>query len=101
MGAFECGPFALGTRIVAQALAGTSATTVAGGGETVQALRELGLESSVNHVSTGGGATLELLQGMRLPGVEALSAGARKPGARGALQGTMNAVQPTSAAMLT
>jgi phosphoglycerate kinase len=75
MGAFECEPFALGTRIIAQALAGTSASTVAGGGETVEALRELGLESSVNHVSTGGGATLALLQGLTLPGVEALGAG--------------------------
>jgi len=84
MGAFECEPFALGTRVIAQALAGTSASTVAGGGETVEALRELGLESSVNHVSTGGGATLALLQGLKLPGVEALSAGARKPEDRGA-----------------
>ncbi|HEY7933630.1 MAG TPA: phosphoglycerate kinase [Solirubrobacteraceae bacterium] len=74
MGAFECEPFALGTRVIAQALAGTSATTVAGGGETVQALRELGLESSVNHVSTGGGATLEFLQGLTLPGLDALNA---------------------------
>ena len=84
MGAFECEPFALGTRIIAQALAGTSASTVAGGGETVEALRELGLESSVNHVSTGGGATLQLLQGLTLPGVEALSADARKLEDRGA-----------------
>jgi phosphoglycerate kinase len=84
MGAFECEPFALGTRIIAQALAGTSASTVAGGGETVEALRELGLESSVNHVSTGGGATLALLQGLKLPGVEALSADARKLEDRGA-----------------
>jgi phosphoglycerate kinase len=84
MGAFECEPFALGTRIIAQALAGTSASTVAGGGETVEALRELGLESSVNHVSTGGGATLALLQGLTLPGVEALGADARKLEDRGA-----------------
>ena len=79
MGAFECEPFALGTRVIAQALAGTSASTVAGGGETVEALRELGLESSSSHVSTGGGATLAFLQGLKLPGVEALSAGASEP----------------------
>ena len=72
MGAFECEPFALGTRTVAHALAKTSATTIVGGGETVQALRELELESSIDHVSTGGGATLEFLQGLRLPGLEAL-----------------------------
>jgi phosphoglycerate kinase len=81
MGTFECEPFALGTRIVAQAIAGTSASTVVGGGETVEALKGLGLESSVDHVSTGGGATLELLQGLALPGVEALR---RMPGDRGA-----------------
>jgi phosphoglycerate kinase len=52
-----------------------------GGGETVEALKGLGLESSVDHVSTGGGATLELLQGLALPGVEALR---RMPGDRGA-----------------
>lgn len=101
MGAFECEPFALGTRVIAQALAGTSASTVAGGGETVEALRELGLESSVNHVSTGGGATLELLQGLRLPGVDALSAGAREPEDRGAHLSATDAGQLPSAGALT
>src|SRR5665213_1994189 len=100
MGAFECEPFALGTRVIAQALAGTSATTVVGGGETVEALRELGLESSVNHVSTGGGATLELLQGLSLPGVEALSAGAREPDDRGAQLSATDAGQLPSAGAL-
>ena len=72
MGAFECEPFAQGTRIVAQAIAASSANTVVGGGETVEALKEMALESFVDHVSTGGGATLALLQGLPLPGLEAL-----------------------------
>jgi phosphoglycerate kinase len=101
MGTFECEPFAWGTRVIAQALAGTSATTVVGGGETVEALRELRLESSVNHVSTGGGATLELLQGLRLPGVEALSADAREPEDRGANLNATGAGQLPSAGAVT
>jgi phosphoglycerate kinase len=72
MGRFELGPFAHGTRTVAQALADASATTVVGGGETVAALRRYELEDRVTHVSTGGGATLELLEGRELPGVQAL-----------------------------
>jgi phosphoglycerate kinase len=77
MGAFECAPFAHGTHAIAQALARTSATTVAGGGETVAALRHFDLQGNIDHLSTGGGATLEFLQGGRLPGVEALNAGRR------------------------
>ena len=72
MGRFELAPFADGTRTVAQALADASATTVVGGGETVEALRRYELEDRVTHVSTGGGATLELLEGRELPGVQAL-----------------------------
>jgi phosphoglycerate kinase len=72
MGRFELAPFADGTRTVAQALADAAATTVVGGGETVEALRRYGLEDRVTHVSTGGGATLELLEGRELPGVQAL-----------------------------
>jgi phosphoglycerate kinase len=72
MGAFECEPFAQGTRIVAQAIAASSASTVVGGGETVEALKQMALESFVDHVSTGGGATLALLQGLPLPGLQAL-----------------------------
>jgi 2,3-bisphosphoglycerate-independent phosphoglycerate mutase len=65
-------PFASGTRTVAEALATSHATTVAGGGETVAALRRLGLAEQINHVSTGRGATLELIEGRTLPGVQAL-----------------------------
>jgi len=100
MGAFECDPFALGTRVIAQALAGTSATTVAGGGETVQALRELGLESSVDHVSTGGGATLEFLQGLGLPGVRALSSTAAGGDRLDARRGAQNTVSPSPSGVL-
>jgi phosphoglycerate kinase len=72
MGRFEIGPFAAGTRAIADAVASTSATTVVGGGETVQAMRTFGLDDRVSHLSTGGGATLELLEGRELPGVQAL-----------------------------
>jgi phosphoglycerate kinase len=72
MGRFELASFAGGTRAVAEALGASSATTVVGGGETVAALRQFGLQDRVTHVSTGGGATLELLEGRQLPGVQAL-----------------------------
>jgi phosphoglycerate kinase len=72
MGVFEIEGFAAGTRTVAQAVAASAATTVVGGGDTVSALRRLGLEGRIDHVSTGGGATLELIEGRALPGVEAL-----------------------------
>jgi phosphoglycerate kinase len=72
MGAFEMAPFAEGTRTVAEAVAAASGTTVVGGGDSAAALAEFGLEDEVDHVSTGGGAALELLEGKGLPGVEVL-----------------------------
>jgi phosphoglycerate kinase len=72
MGAFELAPFADGTRAVAEALAASGGTTVVGGGDSAAAVAQFGLSGEVTHVSTGGGASLELLEGKELPGVEAL-----------------------------
>jgi phosphoglycerate kinase len=72
MGVFEDSRFAGGTRRVAEAVAGTAAHTVVGGGDSVAALNQLGLAHAVDHISTGGGASLEYLERGDLPGLEAL-----------------------------
>ncbi len=73
MGAFEYPPFAAGTLAVAQAVARAPGLTVVGGGDSAAALAQFGLEDEVDHLSTGGGATLELVEGRVLPGVQALN----------------------------
>ena len=73
MGVFEMPAFAEGTRAVAQALADSSAKSIVGGGDSVAAIEQMGLADRVSHISTGGGASLELLEGRVLPGVDALN----------------------------
>jgi phosphoglycerate kinase len=78
MGVFEDDRFAAGTRTVAQAVADTKAFTVVGGGDSAAALAKFGLDDQVDHVSTGGGASLELLELGDLPGLQALRQGVRR-----------------------
>ncbi len=73
MGVFEIPPFAKGTTAVAMAVASSQATTIVGGGDSVAAVNQAGVAERITHISTGGGAFLELLEGRELPGVAALT----------------------------
>ncbi|MFC1972350.1 phosphoglycerate kinase, partial [Chloroflexota bacterium] len=72
VGVFEIPEFAKGTRSLIKVLADLKATTVIGGGSTAEAVIEMGLEDKMSHVSTGGGASLEFMEGKVLPGVAVL-----------------------------
>ena len=73
LGAFELKPFAEGTRSIARFVPDCDATSVIGGGDTAAAIAEFGLSAGMSHISTGGGASLEIMEGKRLPGIEALT----------------------------
>jgi phosphoglycerate kinase len=78
MGVFEDARFAAGTKVVAEAMAATDAFTVVGGGDSASALKQFGLDHKVDHLSTGGGASLEFIEKGDLPGLEALRAAAAR-----------------------
>jgi phosphoglycerate kinase len=82
MGVFEIPQFAEGTLAVAHAVADSSAISIVGGGDSVAAVDKAGVASKISHISTGGGASLEFLSGMKLPGVEALTESQKAEGKR-------------------
>jgi phosphoglycerate kinase len=73
MGVFEMDAFAHGTETVARGVAESAGTSVVGGGDSIAAINKLGLGDQIGHLSTGGGASLEYVQGLELPGVAALN----------------------------
>jgi phosphoglycerate kinase len=75
MGVFELEPFSHGTFAMARAVADSSAFTIVGGGDSVAAVNQAGVAERISHISTGGGASLEFLEGKKLPGIEALKRG--------------------------